>query len=35
VLRASSLRQVAISAAHWNQGSLSKKLILSRPTLDF
>jgi hypothetical protein len=34
VLHASSLRQVAISAAHQNRGSLSKKLIFSRPTLE-
>jgi len=32
VLGASSLRQVSISAAHRNRGSLSNKLIFSRPT---
>jgi hypothetical protein len=31
-LRASSLKQDAISAARQNQGTLSKKLIFSKPT---
>jgi hypothetical protein len=34
VLCASSLRQVSISAPHQNLGSLSNKLIFSRPTLE-